>query len=111
LDPLLTVEEVRAWIREYDNGDEEDIRTNERISMLISTAEGYVKNACGTWYKDTPELINATKFIMLTLINDWWENRSFMHETPRMTMQQRQSLQGLLLQIQMANPEVILDEI
>lgn len=111
MDPLLTVEEVRAWIREYDNGDEEDIRTNERISMLISTAEGYVKNACGAWYKDTPELINATKFIMLTLINDWWEHRSFMHETPRMTMQQRQSLQGLILQIQMANPEVILDEI
>lgn len=111
MDPLLTVEEVRVWIREYDNGDEEDIRTNERISMLISTAEGYVKNACGTWYKDTPELINATKFLMLTLINDWWEHRSFMHETPRMTMQQRQSLQGLILQIQMANPEVILDEI
>lgn len=107
MDPLLTVDEVRTWIREFDNEGVEDFKVNENIKMLISTAESYVKKATGSWYRDNPELAGTSKFIMLTLINDWWENRSFIHETPRVTMQQRQSIQGLILQIQLGQPEVI----
>lgn len=105
--PILTVEEVRLWLREYDNGESEDLKTDNQLAMLISTAEGYVKSACGSWYRATPELEQKSKLIALSLVNDWWENRSLIQETPRMTMQQRQSLQGLILQIQMGNPEVI----
>jgi len=107
LEPLLTVEEVRGWITEYDNGDVEDLKADKQLEMLIKVAEGYVKDACGAWYKDTVDLAEKSKFIMMTLINDWWENRGFIYETPRMTMQQRQSLQGMILQIQLGQPEVI----
>ena len=107
MDPLLTVTEVRTWITEYDNECVEDHNINKSLEMLIKTAEGYVKNACGEWYRDTPELADASRFIMMTLIKDWWDNRSFIHDTPRITMQQRQTLQGLILQIQMGKPEVL----
>jgi len=107
LEPLLTVDEVRGWITEYDNGDVEDLKANKQLEMLINVAEGYVKDACGAWYKDTEALKEKSKFIMLTLINDWWEHRGFIHETPRMTMQQRQSLQGIILHIQLGKPEVV----
>lgn len=105
--PILTVEEVRTWIRAYDNGDTEDLQVNNQIEMLIKVAEGYVKDACGSWYRSTPALLGKSKLMALSLIYDWWENRSFIQETPRMTMQQRQSLQGIILQIQLGNPEVI----
>lgn len=104
--PLLTVEEVRNWIRAFDNNTDEDAQDNTRLESLIKAAEGYVKNACGTWYKDNDDLKEASKMIVLTLVDDWWNNRSFVHESPKVTMQQRQSLQGLILQIQLGKPEV-----
>lgn len=106
MEPLLTPEEVRNWIREYDNNELEDVENNIRIKSLVKAAETYVKNACGPWYRANDDLKEASKMIVLTLVDDWWNNRSFIHESPRVTMQQRQSLQGLILQIQLGRPEV-----
>lgn len=108
--PILTVAEARYWLNLYDNGEEEDIKTNTQLQMLIGAAEGYVEDATGPWYKATPKLISKTKLVMLMLVSDWNDNRSYTRETSKITQvsdKLRQTISGTILQIQLGNPEVV----
>lgn len=110
MEDLLTVEEARQWLGLYDNGEAEDQKENTQLTMLIKTAESYVKKATGAWYRDNEDLSNASKLIMLTLVTDWYEHRGHTRETTKTTEvneKLRHSIQGLILQIQLGEPEVI----
>ncbi|NBI05768.1 head-tail connector protein [Senegalia massiliensis] len=103
---ILTVAEARSWIREYDNGTEDDILTNNIIELLIDNAESYLKEGVGDWYKATPELTTKSKLIALVLVNNWFENRDLTSNVEHVSEKVRHSITSTIQQMQLMKPEV-----
>lgn len=99
MEKLLTVEEVRPWIREFDNGSEEDKETNKILELLIDNAEIYIKNAVGPWYRSTPEIKTKAKLAALVLINNWYDNRDFTANVEHVSEKTRHSINSIFKQM------------
>lgn len=87
---ILSLEETKLWLRE----DNEDPEVKKQISMLISSAENYLKNATGIEYNSENKL---AKLFCLILITDWYENRELIGH--KVSDKVRFTVQSMLAQL------------
>jgi len=102
MEKLLTVREVRSWIREYDNGEVEDLEVDKILELLIDNAELYIKDGVGDWYKSTPEIKQKAKLAALVLINNWYDNRDFTANIEHVSEKTRYSINSIFKQMRYA---------
>lgn len=87
----LTLEEVKKFLR-LDMPDDDTL-----LETYISTAEEYVKSACGEQVDlDNPK----AHTIMLMLVGDYYENRS-----PYGQAKYSQNVSTILMQLQLETPQ------
>lgn len=84
---MLTLEEVKLYLRISDNG--EDVL----LQSLVKAAENYLYNATGNTFDSTNEL---AKLFCLVLISDWYENREY---TGKASEKVRFTLESILAQL------------
>lgn len=63
---IVSLDEAKNWLRI------DFIEDDALLTMLISAAEAYLKNATGVEYDENNHL---AKLFCMTLISDWYENR------------------------------------
>jgi uncharacterized phage protein (predicted DNA packaging) len=96
---VLTVEEVKQFLRLEQDYTEEDIL----LTALRDTAEEYLKNATGITFDSTNLL---AKLFVQVLISDWYENRSFMVEG-KTSDKVRFTIQSILTQLRYSYVDVV----
>jgi uncharacterized phage protein (predicted DNA packaging) len=84
---IVSLDEVKTWLR-VDFSDDDAL-----LSILISAAEEYLKNATGITFDATNYL---AKIFCMTLIADWYENRELIGKA---SDQVRPILQSILAQL------------
>ena len=93
----LTLEEVKNFLR-LDTSDDDTL-----LGIYISTAEEYVKSACGRQVDlDNPK----SHTVMLMLVGDYYENRS-----PYGQAKYSQNVSTMLMQLQLETPQDTDDEV
>lgn len=93
----LTLDEVKNFLR-LDTSDDDTL-----LEIYISTAEEYVKSACGRQVDlDNPK----AHTIMLMLVGDYYENRS-----PYGQAKYSQNVSTMLMQLQLETPQDTDDEV
>ena len=102
MEKLLTVEEVREWIREYDNLTEGDASIDNILELLIDNAEIYINDAVGPWYRSTPEIEKKAKLAALVLVNNWYENRDFTANVEHISEKTRYTIHSIFQQMKYA---------
>jgi len=85
------VTEAKQWLR-VDGADDDST-----ISMLISAAEAYLKNATG---KDFDRSHDLAKLFCLVLVTDWYENRDMVG---RVSDKVRLTVESVLAQLTYCN--------
>lgn len=86
---ILTVEEVKKWLR-IDGDDEDSI-----IELLIGGSEQYLQNATGKQFDGNNQL---AKLFCLVLCADWYENRDLIGQQPSDKV--RFTCQSIMAQLQ-----------
>lgn len=102
MEKLLTVEEVREWIREYDNKTDVDESVNHILELLIDNAEIYIKDAVGPWYRSTPDIESKAKLAALVLVYNWYENRDFTSNVEHVSEKIRHTINSIFKQMKYA---------
>jgi uncharacterized phage protein (predicted DNA packaging) len=94
---ILDLEETKNFLR-VDFTDDDTF-----ITMLISVADEYLKNATGIQFDSTNTL---AKLYCMCLISDWYENRNFSTDIRTLTVNEKvkYTLQSILLQLQFSYP-------
>ncbi|OLS02886.1 head-tail connector protein [Tissierella creatinophila] len=108
---IVSIVEVREWLRIYDNNTEEDLSIDQILNLLIDNAEIYIKNSVGDWYKSTPEIENKAKLATLVLVNNWYENRDFTSNVEHVSEKIRHTIHSLFQQMRYCYSEVEKNEI
>jgi len=88
---MLTLDEVKAWIRQ-DSDEDDDL-----IRIIIGAAETYLLNATGIKYDESNQL---AKLYCLILCADWYENRTLIGQQPSEKI--RFVCQSIMTQLQYA---------
>lgn len=84
---IVSLDEVKTWLR-VDFSEDDAL-----LTMLISAAEAYLKNATGVEYDENNHL---AKLFCMTLISDWYENREMIGKT---SDQVRPIINSILMQL------------
>ena len=93
----LTLNEVKNFLR-LDTSDDDTL-----LEIYISTAEEYVKSACGSQVDlDNPK----AHTVMLMLVGDYYEKRS-----PYGQVKYSQNVSTMLMQLQLETPQDTDDEV
>lgn len=87
---ILNLEETKLWLRE----DTDDPEVLKQISMLIYSAENYLKNATGIEYDSNN---SQAKLFCLVLVTDWYENRELIGH--KVSDKVRFTVQSMLAQL------------
>lgn len=101
---LLDLRTAKQWLRFDDTyTDEDDI-----IKLLCANAEIYVKKAVGEHYKLTEENKAQAKLLAMILVTNWYENRDFTGNVEHIADKARRTVEGLVLQLQLAVEEALI---
>lgn len=93
---ILGLNETKLWLRE----DTDDPEVLKQISMLIYSAENYLKNATGIEYDSQNK---QAKLFCLVLVTDWYENRELIGQ--KVSDKVRFTIQSMLAQLTYSKEE------
>lgn len=93
---MLTLQEVKNWLRLEQEYETEDVL----LQSLIDAAEEYLKNAVPDWVDLTGNPL--ARLLAMVLIADWYENREAIGQT---RSEVRPIVQSMMAQLQNAYPK------
>lgn len=100
---MLTLQEVKQWLRL----EESDTTEDALLQSLIAAAEDYLRSALASWID--PAKNPPAKVAAMAIIADMYENRSAVIDDPRGAAQasgMRPTIRALIAQLQHAYPHV-----